>query len=488
MSPTHVHGSFMFLLFLIGYAIHHVYVLIFANDLFQVINKSFEVHSASMSTRTRKDPKQTICVIDEATNPAMYLTSSFLDQCTLLKTTEATADDIRAFFPDWKWTRRIEEEGFTTILTKDTNLTWLSDWWRSRQSISFPNLPVPCKDSVLARQMSYFLGSQTFKDLRAVMHTEGPLYRHLNASNNRYLDNLERNQDKSLAMARLRSCFIDERERDGNAMHCAFLPTTDCILPAEHPIQDSRLQTPLKASREDTLCPDSGLDRRGCLDDQLSRPVPVHPQLKGGLLPDVSHMALFLFGRMMETAAPLRAAVEEVMADTIASMTFPCVAIHVRRGDKMGECARGRQSSCAFHKNWIDYADAAVGFLGQLDASINNNSGSLFVMTDDAKFLEDKTVEDGYGVFGMAGTTPPDLRNADGLRDLVILLASLEVGSMCDAVVGNSESEVTELLVLMNCLRRGVCPSVHSMNGRPLQAFEEYVVDGRASTVIKIDD
>jgi hypothetical protein len=66
---------------------------------------------------------------------------------------------------------------------------------------------------------------------------------------------------------------------------------------------------------------------------------------------------------------------------------------------------------------------------------------------------------------------------------LVTLLASLELGSACDAVVGNSASEVTEMLVLNNCAVRGSCPSVHSMNGRPLKAFEGVIVDGRASSV-----
>jgi hypothetical protein len=61
MSPTNVHGTLMFFVhFLIGNAINHAYVSMFANDFFQVIHKYSEEQPASMSTRTRNDPKETI--------------------------------------------------------------------------------------------------------------------------------------------------------------------------------------------------------------------------------------------------------------------------------------------------------------------------------------------------------------------------------------------------------------------------------------------
>ena len=94
----------------------------------------------------------------------------------------------------------------------------------------------------------------------------------------------------------------------------------------------------------------------------------------------------------------------------------------------------------------------------------------------------------GQAAFEQAVNRGAIVEGNDGLTDLIKLLASLEIGSTCQAVVGNSESEVTELLVLANCVRRGVCPPVHSMNGSPLQAFAGVIVDGRASSVDRAFD
>lgn len=124
------------------------------------------------------------------------------------------------------------------------------------------------------------------------------------------------------------------------------------------------------------------------------------------------------------------------------------------------------------------YTDVAVDFLKQL------NGRSIFIMTDDAKIVDNVDSVQGYPLVSLSGKTAPDMEQSDdGLQELVLLLASLQMAGECDAFVGNSESEVLELAVLFSCVQRGACPPVHSMNGRPLQAYEDFIVDGRASTV-----
>lgn len=159
-------------------------------------------------------------------------------------------------------------------------------------------------------------------------------------------------------------------------------------------------------------------------------------------------------------------------------LEHPCVAIHIRRGDKLPECSQGKQSSCAFLKNLTDFTDVAVDFLKQL------NGRSMFVMTDEAEIVKGIDSIQGYPLVSISGKTAPQMAQSDnGLQELVVLLASLQLAGECDAIVGNSESEVSELAVLFACVQRGTCPPVHSMNGRPVQAYEEYIVDGRASTI-----
>jgi len=442
-------------------------------------NKGSQSHSHLPS---RKIPKN--CVVERTLENSDFNSSNLtvrLNQCQVLQTSsDEISDQIRAFFPEWKHA----SNNNTLLLKKDSNSSWISKWWRSHQSIQFPNNPVPCGELVNARYVSYTMGSQIFTDLNVMMKSDNIFYRYLDVNNSAYLTplGLSHHEKDGLAMKRLRSCFLAARERNQNAIHCAFLPTSDCVLSKDVQIQKppNYSITGPHSTREEALCGNVEQEQH-CINKVLKRPVPVSPKLQGALYPDVSTMALFLFGRIMEMAAPLHNSVQEAMVETLKEIHFPCVAVHIRRGDKMRDCGDGKLASCAFHKNWTEYSNAAIGFLEQMETP---QGGSLFVMTDDPDFLKDKTVDDtNINVVGLSGSTPTALHESDGVLDLVLLMASLEVGSMCEAVVGNSESEVSELLVLMNCLRRGICPSVHSMNGRPLQAFEGVIADGRASTV-----
>lgn len=382
-------------------------------------------------------------------NPALFET------CDEVKTNSIEQDDwARAFFPARK-----------SNIIQGSNVTWYNEWWRNHQNISFPSAPVKCSGST--RYMSHFLGSQTFMDLKYFCGTKKyPFHRYLDLEKYVYFQGskLSIHNESQSAVAKLRNCLINRGAGSKNAIECVFLPISDCVVDEIVEVDDDF------SSREEVLCKGS----KECL-EELAKPVPVEPVLQGAMKPNVSRLMLFLYARFVALSAPMRVAVEERVAQVTQNVKLPCVAVHVRRGDKLRECPdgnSGKMSSCAFHKNLTEYLDVAVGFAEQMEGR-----GSIFVMTDDVHLLDGIDSVHGYSVVGMTGNTPGAIM--DGAEDLVVLLASLQVGAHCSAVVGNSESEVSELLVLHSCLHNKACPSVHSMNGRPLQAFEGVIVDGR---------
>lgn len=395
--------------------------------------------------------------------------SSALDKCNRLKVeTSILADSIRAAHPE-----------FDEDLVKNPKKEWFGRWWRKHQHISFPANPEKCVlPATVVRQLETYLGSQTFLDMRAISYSGKTVFRNLDAHRFVYTSaSLDPRNDDSKAMSDLRACFIQTQSKNKNSISCLFLPTTDCVWEEEGketPVTSNPWANDGSMTREASLCGSSEM----CI-KELARPVPVEPQLSGSLSPDVSVLSLSLFERMTAPSTLLRAALQELTSEILPKITYPCVAVHIRRGDKLPECRDGKETSCAFQKNLTDYTDVAVDFLKQLD-----KPGSIFVMTDDSTFLKGVEFVNGYPVVSMSGKSPDQLgRESDDLLELVMLLASLNVGSTCDAVVGNSESEVSELLVLYRCMYHGSCPPVHSMNGRPLQAFEGLIVDGRASNV-----
>ena len=70
-----------------------------------------------------------------------------------------------------------------------------------------------------------------------------------------------------------------------------------------------------------------------------------------------------------------------------SALVSHCVAVHVRRGDKLPECALGKQSSCLFQKGFEDYLRPAAAFLDQL------HGGYIFVMTDDPALLAENATK-----------------------------------------------------------------------------------------------
>lgn len=360
---------------------------------------------------------------------------------------------------------------------EDQRRLWFDAWWTERSQFRSPDKSGTCHAASLP--FDGFFGSQVFKDLKIITGHSLPVARYLDVSRCPYTKaSLAPRDGDTATLSSLRQCLQDHQS--GNAIGCLFSPLSTCSTskPSAEAGSLSELASAPDLSREAALCADAM-----CV-TQLKRAVPVSPQLDGATgAADVSWLALQIFARMTAPVANLQRAVDEEVAKFRSAnpeSTGKCVAMHVRRGDKLPECDRGKESSCAFHKGLDEYLKPATAFLEQL------HGGYVFVMTDDPSLLTEHattgTPKD-YKVVGLSGATPTSFEGSDGLEELITLLASLELGSSCDAVVGNSESEVTEMLVLANCARRGVCPSVHSMNGRPLQAFEGVIVDGRASTV-----
>lgn len=355
---------------------------------------------------------------------------------------------------------------------------WFDQWWAEQSQFRSPGDSGECQATSLS--FDGFLGSQIFKDLKIISAHRTPLVRYVDIARCPYTKaSVEPREGDSASLAGLRSC-LKGHEHD-NAMGCLFSPLSTCSAARPAAGDAGLFGAAPEYGREAALCADAD-----CL-ARLKQPVPVEPQLEGGTgAPDVSWLALKLFSRLTAPAPDLERVVDEEVAKFRSAnpeSTGHCVAMHVRRGDKLPECAQGKESSCAFHKSLDEYLAPATAFLDQLEEE-GPTPGYIFVMTDDDSLLaENPTAPNGARIVGLAGATPSQFEATDGVQNLVTLLASLKIGSACDAVVGNSESEVTELLVLANCAARGSCPSVHSMNGRPLQAFEGVIVDGRASTV-----
>jgi hypothetical protein len=394
-----------------------------------------------------------LCKIPDS---ALSLNPALFETCDEVKTNSIEQDDsARAFYPARK-----------TNIIQGSNVTWYNEWWRNHQNISFPATPVKCGGTT--RYMDHFLGSQTFTDLKAFCAARKyPFHRYLDVQKYVYFKDLTEpihNQETQSSLSELRNCLINRGAGNKNAIGCVFLPTSDCEVDEIVELDDDG------STREEVLCKGS----KQCL-EELAKPVPVEPVLQGALKPNVSRLMLFLYARFVALAAPMRLAVKERVAHVMQNVKLPCVAVHVRRGDKLQECPdgkSGKMTSCPFHKNLTEYLDVAVGFAKQMEGA-----GSIFVMTDDVHLLDGIGSAHGYPVVGMTGNTPGTI--VDGVEDLVVLLTSLHVGAHCNAIVGNSESEVSELLVLHSCLHHKACPSVHSMNGRPLQAFEGVIVNGK---------
>jgi hypothetical protein len=435
------------------------------------------------------------CSLHEQSLPEAIVDALFTHNCTLVTCASAAlADQIMAFVPNYRYVHRPKQDNSISRsyveLQRDDDYTWLAMDWRQRQGIAFPHKPpAPCHPSqTMGRHLNYYFGSQLFTDMTWLLYSRRPYYRFLDANQETghhvYLSTLyqEHPDETSATMRDLRRCLKQHGADRTNAIGCLFLPTTDCVLttatnnnndntiPAAN--QDMVWSTAPTFVHEDIqirpkeipLCgevgkpqeydafPDDDNYKNECLRNQVGRAVPVSPILQRSIQPDISKMALFLAGRELEMATPLRAAVDELLREQTSVLTLPCVALHIRRGDKIPECGQGKQESCAFQKNWTDYSDIGLDYLKQLNNDIYRDAppgGSLFVMTDDAAFLQGKTVPAPYSVVGLAGNTAPDLAHADGLRDLVILMASLELASQCDAVVGNSESEGTFLCMFV---------------------------------------
>jgi hypothetical protein len=328
--------------------------------------------------------------------------------------------------------------------TTNAGERWFEQWWSEHQSGRSLQKTENCR--AFATHFRAFLGSQIFTDLAKIMYYHDPVVRYLNVSRSPYTKNSLKIQDgDSKAVQGLRTCL--EERKSGNAIGCLFSPLSTCV-PSEPNIERPWPGDPdgPRLAREAALCADSGCVKK------LAQVVEVAPRLANATgTPDVSFLALQLFERVRQPMPPLQRAVMETVSKfrSDTGLTGTCVAIHVRRGDKLPECDEGRKSSCAFHMSLEDYLRPATAFLDQL------HGGFMFVMTDEPSvLLELDGARKKYRSAGLAGATPSSFDHNDGLLDLVTLLASLDIGSSCSGVVGNSESEVTELLVLASCAKR----------------------------------
>jgi len=179
-------------------------------------------------------------------------------------------------------------------------------------------------------------------------------------------------------------------------------------------------------------------------------------------------IAKLVVAQVMRVSSLLRRAVRErVSAILPEGIPKPCVGVHIRLGDKVGECQRGgarANASCEFVKHLYEYVPKAHSFLQQLERDTDASPpGSIFIMTDNNTIIPElKERHPDLRIFGDAGETPSLGSWADGVSNLVVLLASLEIVSHCDAFVGNVISEVSELAILYTCVKRGYCPPAFS--------------------------
>merc|ERR1740117_1329054 len=154
----------------------------------------------------------------------------------------------------------------------------------------------------------------------------------------------------------------------------------------------------------------------------------------------------------MQVGAPMRRAVLKIVRSFTEGMGHhsrrpegPCVAVHIRLGDKVAECFKDRrETSCSFVSALPLYIPKAKELLKQLPGFAETSPGAIFVMTDNDTVIEDlQKQHPDVQIDGLSGSSPDRLEQADGSHQFATLLASLQIASRCGAFVGNSESEVS---------------------------------------------
>jgi hypothetical protein len=206
------------------------------------------------------------------------------------------------------------------------------------------------------------------------------------------------------------------------------------------------------------------------------------PPLIGGAAyayPPSAFFTEMMVKSFMQVGAPMRRAVRKIERSfTQNGNKFgpegPCVAVHIRLGDKVPECLEEKkETSCSFLSALPLYIPKAKELLKQLPGFAETSPGAIFVMTDNDTVIEDlQKQHPDVQIDGLRGSSPNRLQEADGSHQLATLLASLQIASRCGAFVGNSESEVSELAILLSCYTQGQCPAVYSFQNGPAGSTE----------------
>lgn len=188
---------------------------------FSIILLSFHRPTANLvpilvpTTKTVQSTDEDCHITDESQ------ADSRKDSCRQLRVeTDVLKDKVRAAYPEYDAT-------LMTATSDKGDSSWFGKWWRNHQLISFPQ--VDCNNSVV-RQFDYFLGSQTFVDLRHFFIRGKTFVRHANAMTNLYTKNslhaaAAMKEYPSGAMKDLYECLL--QHVGTNAMSCLFLPTTN---------------------------------------------------------------------------------------------------------------------------------------------------------------------------------------------------------------------------------------------------------------------
>ena len=148
------------------------------------------------------------------------------------------------------------------------------------------------------------------------------------------------------------------------------------------------------------------------------------------------------------------------------------MAVHARRGDKLGGCTVEDPADPAFrqfpglNRTFAELLERADGLRERV---FGKTRVSVFAMSDDENWLAQEHARMGspahVEVDGGHGQAAASHNRRDWHERLLVdenvrFFAALALGSRCRALVLNSDSQVSRLLFVLACFRQGTCPQI----------------------------
>mmetsp|Transcript_3374 Transcript_3374/g.5463 ORF Transcript_3374/g.5463 Transcript_3374/m.5463 type:complete len:138 (+) Transcript_3374:97-510(+) len=120
------------------------------------------------------------------------------------------------------------------------------------------------------------------------------------------------------------------------------------------------------------------------------------------------------------------------------------------------------QSRESFNRTLEDYIEKASPLLSEISIKYDRPVTTLLVMSDDPEVqrkakLITKSDNNPWNVHAIVQDGEPENLEGDKFRAFVFLLASLELFSRCQGMVGNFDSNVSSLLYQLMVYRHGAC-------------------------------